>query len=302
MALEVPYTSAMLAKTNGIELCYDTFGDPSAPPLVLIMGLGTQMIAWDEAFCGRLAARGFRVIRFDNRDIGLSMRIDAAGVPDVGAALKAAMMGRPVDAPYRLHDLADDTAGLLDALGIESAHVAGASMGGAVAQLMAIHHPKRVRTLTSIMATTGEPGLPPPTPEAMAVLTKPTPTDKAAYVRYRQTLKVLRSGSFPEDEALDHERAERNFLRGLNPAGVALQLVAILASGGRKRALAGVRVPTLVIHGDVDPLVPLACGIDTVDAVPGASLCVVEGMGHALPITMWPQIVDAIAAHANQDQ
>ncbi|HOX68646.1 MAG TPA: alpha/beta fold hydrolase [Burkholderiaceae bacterium] len=303
MTVEIPYTSASLAKANGIELCYDTFGDPSAPPLVLIMGLGTQMIAWDEAFCGRLAARGHRVIRFDNRDIGLSTRFDAAGVPDVGAALMAAMMGRPVDAPYRLHDLADDVAGLLDALGIESADVAGASMGGAVAQLMAIHHPQRVRTLTSIMATTGEPGLPPPTPEAMAVLTKPTPIDKAAYLQsYRQTLKVLRSGSFPEDEALDFERAERNFTRGLNPAGVARQLVAVLASGGRKRALANVRVPTLVLHGDVDPLVPLACGIDTAEAVPGARLCVVEGMGHALPITMWPQIVDAIAAHANQDR
>lgn len=301
MAALVSHTAAALAKANGIELCYDSFGDPAAPPLLLIMGLAGQMIAWDEDFCGRLAARGLRVIRFDNRDIGLSTCFDAAGLPDIGAALMSALLGRPVDAPYRLHDLADDAVGLLDALGIESAHVVGASMGGAVAQLMAIHHPRRVRTLTSIMASTGEPGLPPPTPEAMAVLTKPTPADKAAYVEsYRQTWQVLRGGRFADDEARDLERAERNFARGLNPAGVARQLMAILASGGRRSGLAGVRVPTLVIQGDIDPLVPLACGIDIANAVPGARLCVVPGMGHALPIAMWPQIVDAIADHTDE--
>jgi pimeloyl-ACP methyl ester carboxylesterase len=299
MPANAPHVPAAHAKANGIELCYDSFGDPSAPPLVLIMGLAAQMIAWDEEFCSRLAGRGYRVIRFDNRDVGLSTHFDAAGVPDVGVALMASLLGRPIEAPYRLHDLADDTAGLLDALGIDSAHVVGASMGGAVAQLMAIRHPERVRTLTSIMATTGEPGLPPPQAEAIAVLTKPTPTDKAAYVeRYCQTWKVLRGGDFPEDEVLDEERALRIFERGLDPAGVARQLTAILASGGRRRELAAVRAPALVIHGDIDPLVPLACGIDTAGAVPGARLCVVEGMGHALPIAMWPKIIDAITAHA----
>ena len=299
MPLEVPHTPSAFARANGVELCYDTFGEPDAPPLVLIMGLAGQMIAWDEEFCALLASRGYRVIRFDNRDIGLSTRFADAGVPDVGAALMAALQGGRPAAPYLLDDMAEDVVGLLDFLHIDSAHVVGASMGGAIGQLLAIHHRQRVRTLTSIMATTGAPGLPPPTPEAMAVLTKPTPLDKAAYFEsYRQTWKVLRAGSFPEDEARDLARAEQNFVRGLNPPGVARQLVAIFASGSRKGALAGVKVPTLVIHGAADPLVPLACGIDTAETVPGAKLRVIEGMGHALPISMWPQIIDAIAAHA----
>ena len=164
---------------------------------------------------------------------------------------------------------------------------------------MAIERPARLRTLTSIMATTGAPGLPPPTPEAMAVLLKAPATTLEDYViSYAQTWKVLRAGSYPEDEALDRERAERIHARGLNPPGVARQLAAILASGSRKAALGAVRVPTLVIHGDADPLVPLACGVDTAESIPGARLVVVEGMGHALPISHWGRIVDAIAAHA----
>ena len=287
------------AGANGIELCWDSFGDPQAPPLLLIMGLAAQMIAWDDEFCAQLAQRGYWVVRFDNRDIGLSTRFDAAGLPDVPAAFMAALQGRPVSAPYLLRDMADDAIGLMDALGIGTAHVVGASMGGAIGQTLAIHHPSRLRSLTSIMATTGEPGLPPPTPQATAMLLKPTPTDQAGYFEsYVQTWKVLRAGSFPLDEARDLARAAQNFARGLNPAGVARQLAAILASGSRKQALAAVKVPTLVIHGDADPLVPLACGVDTAESVPGAQLKVIKGMGHALPISMWPQIIDAIAAHA----
>ena len=287
------------AAANGIELCWDSFGDRGKPPLLLIMGLAAQMIAWDDEFCAQLARRGYLVVRFDNRDIGLSTRFDAAGLPDVPAAFMAAMQGRPVQAPYLLRDMADDAVGLMDALGIGTAHVVGASMGGAIGQTLAIHHPSRLRSLTSIMATTGEPGLPPPTPQATAVLFKPTPLDEAGYFEsYAQTWKVLRAGSFPLDEARDLARAGQNFARGLNPAGVARQLVAILASGSRKPALAAVRVPTLVIHGDADPLVPLAGGVDTAESVPSARLQVIAGMGHALPISMWPQIIDAIAAHA----
>ena len=292
-------TAAAIAQANGIALCYDTFGDPLAPPLLLIMGLASQMIAWDDEFCAHLAARGYRVIRFDNRDIGLSTRFTEAGVPDVAAAFMAAMQGKPVSAPYLLSDMADDAVGLLDALGIDKAHVVGASMGGAIGQTLAIRHAQRLRTLTSIMATTGAPGLPPPTPEALAMLFKPTPTDQAAYFEsYRQTWKLLRAGSFPLDEARDLARAGQIFARGLNPAGVARQLTAIVASGSRKEALAAVRVPTLVIHGDADPLVPVACGVDTAGSIPNASLLIIEGMGHALPITLWPRIIDAIAAHA----
>ena len=292
-------TAAAIAQANGIALCYDTFGDPLAPPLLLIMGLASQMIAWDDEFCAQLAARGYRVIRFDNRDIGLSTRFTEAGVPDVAAAFMAAMQGKPVSAPYLLSDMADDAVGLLDALGIDKAHVVGASMGGAIGQTLAIRHAQRLRTLTSIMATTGAPGLPPPTPEALAMLFKPTPTDQAAYFEsYRQTWKLLRAGSFPLDEARDLARAGQIFARGLNPAGVARQLTAIVASGSRKEALAAVRVPTLVIHGDADPLVPVACGVDTAGSIPNASLLIIEGMGHALPITLWPRIIDAIATHA----
>jgi len=296
---DVPRTAPAFAKANGIELCWDSFGGPQAPPLLLIMGLAAQMIAWDDEFCGQLAGRGYRVIRFDNRDIGLSTRFDAAGLPDVAAAFMAAMQGRPVSAPYLLRDMADDAVGLMDALGIDSAHVVGASMGGAIGQTLAIHHPARLRSLSSIMSTTGAPDLPPPTPQALAVLFKPTPIDQAGYFEsYVQTWKVLRAGSFPLDEARDLARAGQNFARGLNPAGVARQMAAILASGSRKQALAAVKLPTLVIHGDVDPLVPLACGIDTAESVPGAKLQVIAGMGHALPISMWPQIIDAITAHA----
>jgi len=292
-------TSPAFARANGLELCYDTFGDPQAPPLLLIMGLAAQMIAWDDEFCAALAARGYRVIRFDNRDIGLSTRLDGAGLPDVQAAFMAAMQGRPVTAPYLLSDMAADVVGLLDALAIGTAHVVGASMGGAIAQTLAIEHPQRLRTLTSIMATTGAPDLPPPTPEALAILFKPTPTDQAGYLAsYLQTWQVLRGPGFPLDDARDLERAGQNFARGLNPPGVARQLMAILASGSRREALRAVSVPTLVIHGRADPLVPLACGVDTAQAVPGAELLVIDGMGHALPITMWPRIIDAIARHA----
>ena len=301
MTAAIPHTPAAMARSNGIELCWDSFGDPRAEPVLLIMGLATQMIAWDDAFCAKLAARGHWVVRFDNRDVGLSTKLDAHGLPNVVQMLQASMLGQPVAAPYNLSDMARDTVGLLDALKIDRAHVVGASMGGAIAQTLAIEHPGRLRTLTSIMATSGDPTLPPPTPEALQLLMTPSPADLEGYFkRYTQTMKLLRGASFALDEARDLERAAMAFNRGLHPAGAARQLVAILASGSRKAALASVRVPTLVIHGDADPLVPLACGIDVADTVPGAQRLVIEGMGHALPITHWPRIVEAIAGHATR--
>jgi len=287
---------------NGVEIAWDSFGDPAAPPLVLIMGLGAQMVAWDDAFCARLAeAGGHRVIRFDNRDIGHSTHLSHLGVPDIQALMLQAMAGKPLAVPYTLRDMAADCIGLLDALGIERAHIVGASMGGAIGQEMAIHHPERMRSFTSIMSTTGNPALPPPTPEAMAVLFSPTPLTFDAYLpHYRKVWRVLRGPDFPLDEARDAERAQLIFLRGLNPGGVARQLAAIFASGNRKPALRDVQVPTLVIHGDADPLVPVACGVDVADAIAGAKLLRIPRMGHALPIPMWPQIIDAIAAHTGQ--
>ncbi len=300
MAPTVRRTDPALAKANGIDICYDTFGDPGAPPMLLIMGLGTQMIGWDEGFCSELAARGYYVVRFDNRDIGHSTKFPQGGAPDLMALLGQALMGKPVAAPYTLKDMAGDTVGLMDALGCQRAHVVGVSMGGAIAQEVAMHHAGRVRTLTSIMSSTGDPALPQATPEAMSVLMSPPPKTKEEYFEaYKRTWKVLRgSGDFSLDEARDLERAQRNFERGLNPQGVGRQFAAILASGNRTAALGALRMPTLVIHGDIDPLVRIQGGEATAKAVPGAKLLVVKGMGHALPISLWPQVIDAIAAHA----
>jgi pimeloyl-ACP methyl ester carboxylesterase len=288
------------AHANGIDICYEIFGERDAEPMLLIMGLGAQMVIWDDAFCEKLAARGFRVIRFDNRDIGQSTKLSGGKRLSPFELLKLRLLRIPVDAPYRLSDMAQDTIGLMDALGIRSAHLVGASMGGMIAQEVAIIFPERVRSLTSIMSTTGDPRVPGPTREAAALLMAPPPKTKDEYIeRFAQTWKMLRVGSFPEDEALDRARAERTFSRGLNPAGVGRQLRAILASGSRKPRLHLVKAPTLVIHGTVDPLVNPAGGKDTAASIPGAKLMMVEGMGHALPIRMWPEIIDAIDQHAH---
>ncbi len=290
------------AAVNGLRLAHDRFGNPHDPALLLIMGLGTQMIAWDEAFCTQLAGRGFHVIRFDNRDIGLSTHLSDAGVPDIGRLLGQAMLGMPVSAgsvPYTLADMADDSVGLLDTLGVRTAHVVGASMGGAIAQEITLRYPERVRSMVSIMSASGAPGLPGPTPQAMQLLTSPSPTDRAGYVaRHEQVMRVLRGGADAAEEALDAGRAQRAFDRGLNPAGFVRQFAAILASGSRRERLPSVKTPTLVIHGDADPLVPFACGEDLARHIPGARLLTVPGMGHALPRTVWPEIIGAIDTHA----
>ena len=289
-----------LAKANGIEICYEIFGAADAEPMLLIMGLGAQMIHWDDEFCHALASRGFRVVRFDNRDIGLSTKFTGGKRLTPFELLKLRMFGIPLQSSYKLRDMADDTIGLMDALGIKSAHLVGASMGGMIAQEATINHPQRVRSLTSIMSTTGNPKLPQPTREATAMLLAPPPKTYDEYIaRFAQTWKVLRVGSFPLDEARDRERAERTFARGLNPAGVGRQLRAILASGSRKPRLHAVKAPTLVIHGTVDPLVHPAGGRDTAESIPNAKLLMIERMGHAIPIPMWPEIIDAIADHAH---
>jgi pimeloyl-ACP methyl ester carboxylesterase len=222
--------AAATASANGIELHYDSFGEPQAPPLLLIMGLASQMIAWDDAFCAALAGRGLWVVRFDNRDVGLSTKMDRLGVPNVAEMMQSQLLGRPARAAYTLSDMAADTVGLMDALAIDSAHVVGASMGGAIAQTLAIEHAPRLRTLTSIMATSGDPSLPPPRPDALQLLLTPTPTDPAGYfARYVQTWTLLRGPGFMQDAARDLERAAMMFNRGLHPAGAARQLAAIIA-------------------------------------------------------------------------
>ena len=286
-------------RANGIDICYEIFGDDDAEPMLLIMGLGAQMVLWDDPFCAELAARGFRVIRFDNRDIGRSSKFSGGKRITPLELLKLRFLNIPVASPYRLHDMARDTVALMDALSIPSAHLVGASMGGMIAQEVAISFPQRLRSLTSIMSTTGNPKTPPPTREAAMLLMRPTPrTKQEFFARFTQTWKFLRVGPFPLDEARDLIRAERIYQRGLHYEGSARQLRAILASGSRKPRLHAVTAPTLVIHGTVDPLVHPFGGRDTAASIPGARLMMVEGMGHALPVEMWPEVIDAIAAHA----
>jgi pimeloyl-ACP methyl ester carboxylesterase len=286
-----------MAPANGIELAYQELGDPAGEPLVLVMGLATQMIAWDERFCAMLAERGFRVVRFDNRDIGRSTRIDSAGVP----SRVDMTIGRRASAPYLLRDLARDTVGLMDHLGIESAHVVGASMGGMIAQTTAIEHPRRVRSLVSIMSTTGSRRTGLPSLKAFGVLFgKPPREREEAIERAVNVFRVIGSPAYPFEEQRVREIAGRSFDRGHSGAGVARQLHAITASGDRTRALNGVRVPTTVIHGDRDVLVRPAGGRATARAIPGARLRMIEGMGHDLPPQLWATFVEEISANAER--
>ena len=288
-------------QANGIEIEYDHFGDRGADPLLLIMGLGAQMILWEEEFCGGLAERGHFVVRFDNRDAGLSSKFGEHGTPNLIEMMTKGASGQPVEAPYLLNDMADDAAGVLDALELDTAHVVGASMGGMIAQAVAIRHPQRVRTLTSIMSSTGNPELPPADPEAMAVLMRERPKTREESIEAAVSAqKVLSGPGFPFDEARIRERAARVYDRAFYPEGMARQMTAIVASGNRKPELANVSAPTLVIHGDADPLVPIAGGHDTAEAVPGAELLVIEGMGHDLPPGAWPRVIDAITEHAKK--
>jgi pimeloyl-ACP methyl ester carboxylesterase len=285
------------AHANGIDLCYETFGDRSKPTLLLIMGLGVQMLGWDTAFCERLAGHGYHVIRYDNRDIGKSTWFDHEGVPNTLLMFAKAALGFLPKVAYTLKDMAADAVGLLDALGIDRAHVVGASMGGMIGQETAIHWPQRMTTFTSIMSTTGDRKLPAAKPEASSLLIARPAANRDEYIAfYRRLMKVLRAGDYPEDEALDEPRASASWARGYHPDGSARQLAAIIASGNRTKALADVTVPTLVIHGRDDPLVPIEAGIATAQAIPNAELLILERMGHALPLSTWSQVIDAIVA------
>jgi pimeloyl-ACP methyl ester carboxylesterase len=281
-----------LAPANGIELAYQEMGDPDGEPLLLIMGLATQMLAWEEPFCEMLAERGFRVVRFDNRDIGHSTKIDAAGVPKRADT----MIGRRATAPYLLRDMAADTAGLMDHLGIESAHVAGASMGGMIGQTLAIERPERVRSLVSIMSTTGSRWVGAPTFKAFGLMLARFPRDREAYVeRAVATFRVIGSPAFPMDEDRVRELAGAMHDRSHHPAGILRQMHAITASDNRTHALRRLRLPVTVIHGTRDPLIRPSGGRATARAIPGARLRMIEGMGHDFPEALWPTFVDEIA-------
>lgn len=284
------------APVNGLELAYETIGDPSDPPLLLVMGLGMQLIHWDRELCEQLAERGFYVIRFDNRDAGLSSKIDAPVPP-----LIRAMVGLRIDTPYLMEDMADDAFALLDHLGIERVHVMAVSMGGMIAQAMAIRHPERVLSLATIMSTTGERRVGRPKLRVWGVLLRQAPQEKDAYVNYFvRVFKVIGSPDYPMDERRMREMAAETFERNHHAAGTARQLGAIMASGDRTKLLRQVRVPTVVIHGTDDPLVPFRGGVATARAIPDAELVAIPGMGHDLPRELWPKIVDAVVKNGER--
>ncbi|CAN5801500.1 alpha/beta hydrolase [soil metagenome] len=293
----------MQLSANGISLEVEDHGSPAGEPLVLIMGLGMQLVAWHPDFVAQLVARGFRVIRFDNRDIGLSQRFDRFGVPNIAVAALKAAVGLRVNSPYSLADMADDTAGVLDALGIARAHICGASMGGMIAQRLAERHPGRVKSLTLIMTSSGARRLPGPTMKVRgAMLSRPEdPQDpKSIIEHYVKLYKLIGSPGYPASDALLHERLGQSVRRSYRPAGTARQLVAIAADGNRSKLLARIKLPTQVIHGNDDPLVPVAAGHDLATRIPGAKIDVIDGMGHDLPALLWPRFVSGIADAASR--
>ena len=282
---------------NGISIEYDDFGSPEDAPLLLIMGLGAQMITWDEGLCQAIAERGFHVIRFDNRDVGLSEKIEGGPTPD----LLAAMQGDTSSATYTLDDMAADAAGLLDVLGIDAAHIVGASMGGMIAQTFALNYPQRTLSLCSIMSTTGSQAVGQPHPEILPILLGPRPTSRDdAMDRAEQAVRAFGSKGLPVDWAHIRERAGQSYDRCFYPIGFARQLLAIVASGDRTERLRDLDVPTVVIHGTDDKLVDPSGGRATAEAIPGAELVEVEGMGHDLPEAAWPRMVDAIVRNTER--
>jgi pimeloyl-ACP methyl ester carboxylesterase len=282
---------------TGMELCYERIGDAHAPPVLLVMGIGAQLINWPDGFCEALVARGLHVVRFDNRDSGLSTHLSALGAPDFAAAVA----GDASSARYTLSDLAADTVGLIAALGYDSAHLVGASLGGMIAQTIAIEHPARVRSLVSMMSTTGDPRVGQASPEARKALTgPPVATRGDAIDRALAVFRVIGSPGFPVDEAAIAERAGRAYDRSFDREGTMRQAVAVLASGDRTARLAGVRAPTLVIHGADDKGCDVSGGRATAAAIPGAELVVVPGMGHDLPAALWPELSRRIGEHVHR--
>jgi pimeloyl-ACP methyl ester carboxylesterase len=292
---------------NGTELHYDTFGDATDPCVLLVMGFAAQMTAWDEEFCQTIAAghtangrRGRFVVRFDNRDCGLSTKLDGVAV-DLGVLMGAMASGDRAAvadiAPYTLSDMAIDALGVLDTLHIERAHIVGASMGGMIAQTLAIEHPHRVLTLTSIMSSTGEQHVGQAKPEAMAALLTPAPAEREAYLDHAVRNASIIGSPVHRDDERSRARAGRSYDRSYYPEGAARQLTAIVASGERSEALPGIGVPSLVIHGRADPLIDMSGGLRTAELIPLADLLVLGDMGHDLPPAVWPRVVGAIVTH-----
>ncbi len=288
--------------TAPLHIEYESLGDPARPAMVLIMGLGMQLTGWPDSFCQALVARGYRVIRFDNRDCGLSGRAQAKKRANLLLAMAAAALGLPVRTPYTLEDMAGDTIGLMDRLGLQQAHIVGASMGGMIAQVLAAKFPQRVLSLTSIMSTSGNRRVSKPTKAARkTLLARPAdPKNTDAVIEHMVDMfGVVGSPGYPLTREELRLRIGRSVRRAYYPAGVARQLLAVIASGDRRKQLRTIVAPTLVIHGAEDPLVPLAAGRDTAQHIPGASLLVIAGMGHDFPEALMPRLATAIADHCD---
>jgi pimeloyl-ACP methyl ester carboxylesterase len=291
------FSEERLAPCNGIEIVYQEMGDPDAEPLFLVMGLATQMLAWDEELCSMLVERGFRVVRFDNRDIGHSTWLDGAPLP----GRLDLLLRRPDGSAYLLSDMAADTVGLMDHLGIESAHVAGISMGGMIGQTLAIEHPERIRSLVSMHSTTGNRWVGTPTMKVFAHMLSEAPRDREAFVnRIAKTYELIGSPAYATDEERLRRVAGGSWDRGHNPRGVLRQLHAIVSSGDRTAALRKLDLPVTVIHGTRDPLIRTSGGRATARAIPGARLHLIEGMGHDMPREIWPIFVDEFAGTATR--
>jgi pimeloyl-ACP methyl ester carboxylesterase len=288
--------------SNGISIEVEDHGSPRGEPLVLIMGLGMQLVAWHDDFVQQLVERGFRVIRFDNRDIGLSQALDHLGTPNLAIDSLRFAFGLPVQSPYQLADMAADTVGLLDAFGIKSAHVCGASMGGMIAQQLAVRHPKRVKSLTLMMTSSGARRLPGPSLKVRrALIARPERRDVNSIVaHYVRLYKLIGSPGYPASDEYLHSRLGLSVRRSYRPHGTARQMVAIAADGDRTPLLARVGVPTQVIHGADDPLVPVAAAHDLASKIAAAKVDVIEGMGHDLPAALWPRFVADIADAAGR--
>lgn len=285
---------------TGIELFYESHGDPANETMFLVMGLGAQLTLWPDEFVDALVGRGYHVVRYDNRDIGLSQKFEGAKAPGIRMQLVRKLIGFPASVPYTLKDMADDAVGLMDALEIERAHVVGASMGGMIAQLMAVHYGERLHSLTSVMSTTGNPRLPRAEKRAMEALTTSPPSlEEEALVAHG--INISRSIGSPDYQA-DEERLRAKVLRSVRrsvyPPGLPRQLAAIIDDGCRRERLASVTTPTLVLHGEHDPLVRVEAGKDTAAHIPGAKLVTIPGWGHDLPIELVDRLANEIALHA----
>jgi pimeloyl-ACP methyl ester carboxylesterase len=290
------------ANVNDIEIEYETIGDPMSKPLLLIAGLGSQLLAWSDDICENLVKHGFFVIIFDNRDVGLSTKFEDAGMPDFMEINAAYARGDAPEVPYTLEDMVDDAIGVLDALNIDKAHICGASMGGMIAQVLSYRHPSRVLSLTVIMSTTGNPNLPQANPEIMGQFFAPVPSERESYIEEMVKRDSLLNGTFTYDEDQGRDYRTKEYDRNYYPEGIARQLAAMAVPGNIQPKISAIQAPTLVIHGREDPFNPVEAGKEIATAISGAELLILDGMGHSFHREIMPQIINALVENSNKSR